>query len=492
MKKSLFAASLMFSAIALNAQTADDLLRYSQTNITGTSRFSSMGGAFGALGGDFTSGSVNPAGLAVFRRSEFTISPSFNLNQTQSSFNNNTRDDSKFNVNLTNIGLVTVNMIDATGETGGWISSTFGIGYSRTNNFHSNVYIQGENRSSSLLDVFLEQANAGGGQSPEMLDPFGAGLAYKTNLIYDTDTSANRFRYVSDIPGAGPNGVIQRNGLIATGGMGETVFSFAGNYNNRLYIGASLGISSIRYSFSSNYSEEALPDTNHILNSFTYNNSFDTRGNGMNLKLGIIFRPLDWLRVGGSLHTPTYYNMSDSYRSRMSSRFKVPFTHFNETENVTGDINYNITTPMRAIGSVAFIIQKSGLVSADYEIIDYSAARLRINVDRDYAQMVNEQARTNFSTGGVLRLGTEWRFDPFAIRGGYSHTTNAFRNDFNNSSRNTYSIGAGIREDFYYIDFAYIYSTSSYNHYMYDAAFINPASIEQRLNTFMVTIGFRY
>ena len=45
------------------AQNMVDALRYSSTQINGTARSGGMGNAFGSLGGDFTSVSINPAGL---------------------------------------------------------------------------------------------------------------------------------------------------------------------------------------------------------------------------------------------------------------------------------------------------------------------------------------------------------------------------------------------------------------------------------------------
>jgi hypothetical protein len=52
MKKYLFVfAGFTFSAA--QSQEITDALRYSQDNLIGTARFRAMGGAFGALGGDY-------------------------------------------------------------------------------------------------------------------------------------------------------------------------------------------------------------------------------------------------------------------------------------------------------------------------------------------------------------------------------------------------------------------------------------------------------
>ena len=54
MKKKVFALLLCGLPLMINAQDAFDVLQMSQTELRGTSRFQSMAGAFGALGGDIS------------------------------------------------------------------------------------------------------------------------------------------------------------------------------------------------------------------------------------------------------------------------------------------------------------------------------------------------------------------------------------------------------------------------------------------------------
>ena len=67
MKRTLIVLFAMFLGTTLAlAQSQADAYRLSQTELTGTARFVSMGGAFGALGGDISVMSYNPAGLAIY------------------------------------------------------------------------------------------------------------------------------------------------------------------------------------------------------------------------------------------------------------------------------------------------------------------------------------------------------------------------------------------------------------------------------------------
>ena len=57
--------SLLILSAPLFSQGEVDALRFSREDLLGTARAMSMGGAFGALGGDLTGVSINPAGIAV-------------------------------------------------------------------------------------------------------------------------------------------------------------------------------------------------------------------------------------------------------------------------------------------------------------------------------------------------------------------------------------------------------------------------------------------
>lgn len=478
--------SLAASVVILKAQTVDDALRYSQTHVIGTAKSSAMAGAFGALGGDFSVASINPAGLAIFRSSEFTVTPSVFISNASSNYINERRDDSRANMNFSNLGFVGANVFNEAG--GGWVSTSFAIGYNRTNNFSRNITIGGTNNASSLLDVFVRQANSRGGLVPEELDPFGAFLAYQTNLIFDVDTT-DGYLYTSDIPN-GEGGVRQRNAISTTGGMGEAVFSFSGNYDDRLYLGATLGYSTVRFNFFSSYREDALEDP--VLDSYTYNTEFVTRGGGFNLKIGFLYRALDWLRLGGAIHTPTFYSLTDNYGNTMTSRFKPGYTNFDATESATGSFNYGLHTPMKAIGSIAFVVGKHGLISGDYEYIDYASARFTSG-DSQFGSEQNLAIREVLTSGSNIRVGTEWRINPFAIRGGYTLQTNPYRSGANEGSINSYSIGFGIREQALSIDFAYVLSQiRNHRYYIYDPSLANVAVINYNTQALLATLGYRF
>ncbi len=136
------AISIMMISLSFNLFGQDffDALRFSQTQYGGTARSISMGSAFGALGGDFASASINPAGLGIYRSGEITLSPTLNINNVQSDFLGNKYNDNKYNFNFNNISYVASL---PTGVESGIVNVNTGFGYNRLKNFNSNFFMQG-------------------------------------------------------------------------------------------------------------------------------------------------------------------------------------------------------------------------------------------------------------------------------------------------------------------------------------------------------------
>lgn len=52
----------------------------------------------------------------------------------------------------------------------------------------------------------------------------------------------------------------------------------------------------------------------------------ETTGWGINLKVGIIAWPVDWLRIGAAVHTPTYYyGLNDKWYTTTEARLGPDF-----------------------------------------------------------------------------------------------------------------------------------------------------------------------
>lgn len=472
----LLCAGFVYSA---QAQNEIDVLRYSTINyLGGTARFTAMGGAFGALGGDFSAIGINPAGLGIYRKGEFTVSPGFFFNNTTSKYQGIEVYDSKFNMNFSNCGLVLANGED--GDEPEWKGIGLGIGYNRYNNFNSSVIMEGKNPNSSLLDVYAYSANQSG-TDVNSLDPFGAQLAFNTYLL-DTVTAGD---YYSIIQNYGQN---QIKTIDAKGNMGEMFFGIGGNYSNKLYIGMSMGLPQIRYTEETTFTEVVENDTTYNLTSYTMNTDLSTTGSGFNFKFGMIYKPFDFMRIGASVHTPTLFNMEDEWSSSITSHFVgSSYTALSPA----GAYRYTLTTPVRATGSLGFVIQKFAAIALDYEYVDYSTARLKAP---DYAFInENKAVRSKYTSTGNLRLGAEFKLKPISVRVGYGLFGSPYQKEVgNDGSRSSYSGGIGFRDNNTFVDVSYTYTTTKENYYFYDPSITSPSVNKSAASSVVLTMGIKF
>ncbi len=485
MKKIVITIVIAIASISTTfAQNEKDALRYSQIYYGGTARSTAMGGAFGALGADFSSLSQNPAGIGLYKISEFTLTPSFYIGKTASKYMDSpTRDDYKYNFNIGNLGFVyTFYKRGNYAEEPGLKSAQFGFGINRLNNFNNRMIMEGFNDKNSMMNQYINYAN---GNSANNLNAFDTQLAYDTWLINNPDT-LNPTKYISVVNG----GVTQRKTVSSSGSMNEVVMSLGGNYSDKLYFGATVGFPFIHYSEQSTYKETDSKDTINNFNSFTVSDDLQTTGAGINVKLGMIYRPIDMIRIGLAFHSPTYYySMQDEYSRRIQSVFDT--ISYNR-ESPKGSFDYELTTPSRVIVSLAIILGKHGLVSADYEFVDYAESRLRAE-NSDFITQ-NEAIQDKYIATSNIRVGTEWRLNPFAFRAGYALYGSPYKSGVNDGKRTTLSFGLGYREKQFFIDLAYAYTKQNEDYYLYDPSIVTLSPVKNTItgSNVMITIGFKY
>jgi len=485
----LIASFSIFSGVI--AQNVDDALRYSQIFYGGTARFMSMGGAFTALGGDISSLSQNPAGLGVFRSSEITLTPQlFHIN-TAASFNG-VNSDFLYNFNLNQIGVVS-NIVKNDNETG-LITLNVGYSFNKTNNLNQSIRIQGTGNS-SMADYWA--ANSNGILKDNLTD--AEGMAYDAWITNPT-TISNGFAYGTVYSNYDPNSPsiygqnVER--IITTEGYtGEHAISIGGNYSNKIFFGATLGIDKINYS---NHFEH-LESTDAVLLSefknFTYTENYENKGTGYTLKMGVILKPIEAVRIGLAFHSPTYYHIDETFYENLNSSFTNGGHHEYSIDPTR--YNYALTTPFRALAGVAVQIQKFALLSADYEFVDYSTAKFSQTGDNYDYSAKNLNIKNSLQSTGNIRLGGEFRINKLYLRTGYGYYGKAFKpgEDNANLSYNSISFGAGFREQALSLDFGFTTYKSSQLSYLYpggssfDPAVANLSTVK---NMFTLTMGYKF
>jgi len=147
---------------------------------------------------------------------------------------------------------------------------------------------------------------------------------------------------------------------------------------------------------------------------------------------------------------------------------------------------------MRLQASLAFIIGRYGLISGEYEFVDYSDAKFSASSYGYFNE--NDNISNGYQQGHNFRAGTEWRSGPFSFRAGYAYQNSPYANGINDGAITSYSGGVGFKDKFYYIDLAYVYSKKMEDYYLYgtESISVNPAHNELIDHRFLVTLGTRF
>jgi hypothetical protein len=488
------------------AQNTDDALRLSLTRPSGTARSISLGDAMGALGGDYSSIGINPAGIAVYRSSEFTFTPSLHLNQTSSDYYGYTGDEDKYSLPLQQIGYIgTYKPLHETSS--GLISTHFAIGYSRNNSFKKNTYIQGNGIYSSLLDEFVYLAD---GLDPSEFDT-RTGLAYDSYLFdpIPDDTENNyyhAFEYLDSdtIPQWGPeSGINQRRLLTEKGNSGNFDLSFGANFSNAFYLGGTLGIATFNYKKEmQHYEEPTASDTWTYLESYTFTEKLNTSATGVNLKVGAIYKPTKSLRIGAAFHSPTYYSVDEDYSYQ--TYLPANFSDYSGYDSPYGEYSYNFNTPYKAIGSAAYTFGNKGMISVDYEFTDYASMKFKSQentiTDKEDTNERNDDIKDTFNATHNIRVGGEYKpTETFSLRAGYGYFQSPYNKDYMNSddSYQTFSGGFGYRMNNMFVDVAYRMRLEKNTYSLYYSGYVadedqEPATITSKLHELAVTLGWRF
>ncbi len=464
-------------------QYVEDALRYSLHFPTVTARSMSMGGAFTSLGGDFSSSYLNPAGLGLYRKSEFSFSPGLEYNGVRSTYFKETNEDYSYQFLLGNAAYVGTML---TGRDNGLVSTSLAIGYSRLNNYKGNTFTKGINPDNSLADYFMDYAN---GVDPELLEPFYERLAFDAYVIDTIPGSAFEYQTPVFLP------VTQQKTIRTKGGTGEWDFSFGANLSNMFYTGIGLGIRHVNYHEISVHSE--FDDMNHNdFNNFAFTEELDAEGTGLSVRMGLMVRLLKFVRIGGSIHLPTFYRISEKYYNTLRSEFDgqevydIKPTNSDGTELEAGTFRYRLFTPLRIMGGASVQIGDAALLAADVEYVDYSSMRLReADGETDFESSNREIENTyqrvlNIKAGGELRLGN------FALRAGGAYYPSPFTSTENNKDARYGEItgGMGYRDNNVFFDLGVSGMVHNEDYFLY---WDNAAGLKQSRLRLMATLGFR-
>ncbi|MDR7371230.1 outer membrane protein transport protein [Flavobacterium aquidurense] len=499
MKKIFFLFIAGLTVSASYSQEVSDAVRLAQDNITGTARFRAMGGAFGAVGGDLSALTLNPAGSAIFINNQVGITFSNqNIKNNSNYFGTQTSDkDNSFILNQAS-GVFIFNNHNPNAN---WKKIAIAGTYENTNNFNSDVFSAGTNPRNSIDQYFLKYANGiplniidGLEYSDLNYNEQQAHLGYWGHVIDPVnENDGNNTQYTTNVPAGG--NYYQENEVYAWGYNSKLSFNIATSYKDRIYLGANLNLHITDYRRSSSFYEDnnnPLEPTETISN-LRFNNDLYTYGNGFSFQLGAIAKVTKAFRLGLAYESNTWYALYDETAQSLQTTRQAAggeIIHENINPNVINVYqSYTLQTPGKITLSAAYIIGKSGLISIDYAFKDYSNTKYKPTSDPGFGG-VNNDMRNQLTNNGELRIGGEYKIERLSLRGGYRFEGSPYKNGTTIGDLNSYSAGLGYSFGATKIDLAYSYLERKSNQGFFATGFTDGANITSKLNNVSMTLLF--
>ncbi|MEO8773577.1 MAG: transporter [Gelidibacter sp.] len=499
----LFIAVLSMSTIM--AQDITDAVRYSQDEVQGTARFRGMSGAFGALGGDMSAVSINPAGSSIFTNSHASISISNLGTKNEINYFNglSSSSNSKFDLNQTGAVFVFNN----TNPDSPWRKFALGVAYDKISNFESSWNSRGVNTNSNSIGNYflsyaqglrLDQISAINNESlstaySEVNRLYGFGnqqafLGYESFILEPSvDDDANTV-YQSNISG---NNFDQAYSYASTGYNGKFSFNASTQYGENIYFGLNLNSHFINYDKFTDLSEKNN-NAGSFIRDVRFQNTLSTIGSGFSFQLGAIGKINEAFRVGLSYNSPTWYSISEETTQYLGTVRNEAGSNLNQiidprVVNVYPD--YKLQTPGKITGSLAYIFGDTGLISFDYSRKNYGNTKFKPTSDAYFASQ-NDIMSSSLRSASTYRIGGEYRVQQFSIRGGYRFEESPYENDSFYGHLNGYSLGLGYNFGSIKLDVAYDGAQRDYNHKLYAVGLNDAAQIDSRNSNFTLTLGF--
>lgn len=402
------------------AQETYENAKIAWSDLNGTARYVGMGGAMEALGADISTISTNPAGIGLFRKSIANISLGMVSQQDGTTFGGG---------HTTNISFDQIGFVYASPSgSNGFINFAFNYHKSRNFNYILSAADRLVNASQNKLSYakakneLLFQGNGAPNFDRPYLQCNQLDDMYARNILYYPDE--NTWYY--------ENAESYTMNRRHWGYVSDYDFNLSGNINNRVYLGLTVGVHDMHYKHYSEYVE-----------SFNGNSPIcvaddrEIKGQGADIKLGVIFRPVEYspLRIGFSVTTPTWYDLTTSNYTTMSDDGGTVYNG--------EDYDFKLYTPWKLGLSVGHTIGNQLALGASYEWADYGSMDTRRITGESYSwwyddyhdesesdDEMNRHTADNLRGVSTLKLGAEMKATPeMAIRLGYNYVSPMYKKD---------------------------------------------------------------
>jgi hypothetical protein len=516
MKRRIILLGLVLSNTNLFSQEPADALRYSWLTPSGTARSQATGGAMVSLGGDLTATFVNPAGIALYKTHEFVLTPGYSFRNNKASYLGTTEKDKKNSFNYGASGFI---FATPGSKDGSWRNFSFSLGLNRVANFSSKTSYQGLNNQSSYSEKYLEELINNNVTDPNAAAqnfPYGASLAFNTFLIDTIDGGGGTISgYRSQ---ATPQtGVNQEQEIETKGGI--TDFSLAGSANlrDKLYLGGSISVNVLNYERTSRFVEsDATTNTANNFNYFNSDETLESNGVGINAKIGLIYKPVEYLRLGFAFHSPTVFNLEDSYTATVTTDLEgyggspqpQPQVKTQSSRDFNngdpGQFDYTLVNPWRVMIGASYVFREESdvtrqraFISADVEYVNYQAANFQSTEGGEgdaYFNDLNTVVDEIYKGAFNARVGGELKFNTIMVRGGFAYYGNPYEQDDVKANRMNISGGLGYRNRGMFVDLTYVHQLGKDVYYPYrlQQGFFAPVDVKSGTGNLLLTVGFKF
>ena len=426
-KKFIYVYLLLSISFTGYSQTFEDVLRYSSYFHEGTARFNSMGGAFGALGGDLSAISINPASSSIFIDSEFGVTLNYK-NLKISNRLNNYKTSSKndfYSYGGAGVVLVYENR-----------KSKFSVAYNNhiLGDFDSSFNISGNNNN-GIDNYFLYYAD--GIPSEDLLiydgetsqsvytflgDNYGfadqqAFLGYQSFIINDSGDNYNNY-----ITNAQYNNLDQNLDIYRTGNHFKHSINLGFSFNNHLFTGININMHETLFEETKVFEEFGYAENSNVQRIF-FKEDLLAYGTGFSFQLGSIIK-IKQLRVGLSYSTPTILKIEEENSQIIETDIieKDGLTTYRIDPNTINMYDeYELRLPSKSLFSLAYIFGSRGLLSFDYEITKFNESKFDDSNGNDsYLNSLNYSIKNNMAgISESIRFGGEYRLKNLNLRAGY-------------------------------------------------------------------------
>ena len=542
---------MLLAGVSAFGQGWQDAYLFSQNEYGGTARSMALGNAVTALGGDPGTIGINPAGSSVNSYSQFMFTSGLSIGNGWSvgtiaegdtapvGFSDEVSSH-RTRFKVPNAGII---MNFDSGRRHGLKRMSFGFVMNSTADYTSRLSASGVNANNSFgaflgsyadgysTNVMANEAWDYVGDLTRM-PPWIAMTAYRSGMISGVTGADGAYISLSEVLDDAGNfrlaaPVFQRYGRQTAGGKQDWVMNFSANWDDKFFLGANLGITSVHYDMLEYWEESPevyseFPVINYSDGTSAYFESmlmkrrFILDGSGIYAKAGFIWVPLSGIRIGGAVQTPTVMDITEKYgytgqtflTGKNREAVSSPEDHW----------GYDMVFPFRYNLGAAVTFGQFAILSADYEGVNYAQSRFRVPTGDEFGDYdsgmfdnQNQDIRAILGMSHSLRAGVEFKPAPgIAVRTGYNYITSGIK-DGSEAAKQIVSFGLGYSStgsfyadlalrfrflpDEYIIPYYYYYApdpTHFYDKVVDDGVMTPEIRFQSSVAEAMVTVGWRF